>query len=612
MGDKLNKFKHKDKQRHTLKAPESFVLSQLKSMQNNPNSTSNDLAALLEISSIKALYIKLYGQPLDLYKEIQIPKKDGSSRIIRNPNAYLKQIQRNLLYILGLLYDSKFCSHGFEKKKNIVTNAKQHVGKKYVLKVDLEDFFPSINFPRVYGVFRNAPFNFNKHISAWMAHICIYQNNLTGFDIGELPQGAPTSPMLSNLVCRKLDNQLYSLAKKYNCTYTRYADDITFSTNLNKFPLALYVDNYLGIELENIIKSNNFVVNNQKVKLISYKRCQKVTGIVVNKKTNLKRSYIKNVRTMLHNWESEKSNYNNLFWDNGTEFDTILKLFGKCKFQRLSKKSGFSIFKEFDTRDEENQISLLKDLLQSDYQDKRYIFNEAAIELALYSSEKIMHNKLYSNVTKPPLFKKVLLGKIGHIKNVRGEQDNIYRKLWNQYCKIIHRNKYKPLIIDKIQDHRLWELVNNMDENLDIEFKENYHNETVLQVINSYLNSQKGGQLILGIHDITREVIGIDKEIKGIAGEDKFRLKITNAIIDNFNVKHSLNIVCKFHKIYKKTICRIEVQPSKRRVYFSPPDKIYYIRQNGRKQKVEPYAKKKISKFLSKVTKKLKSIFIRS
>lgn len=126
-----------------------------------------------------------------------------------------------------------------------------------------------------------------------------------------------------------------------------------------------------------------------------------------------------------------------------------------------------------------------------------------------------MHKKLYENISKKPLYKNVLLGKLGYIKYIRGDEDNIYRKLWNRYCKIVNSNKYKPLIIKNLQDKRLLNMMNCIEEGLDIEFKEYYDKTKLLETVNSFLNSESGGQLIFGVKDLTKEIIGIDSDIKG-------------------------------------------------------------------------------------------------
>ncbi|KKP40245.1 MAG: RNA-directed DNA polymerase, RNA-directed DNA polymerase [Candidatus Peregrinibacteria bacterium GW2011_GWC2_33_13] len=569
----MKKNEHKPK--HNLFFSDEIILEKISSLQNNVFAEKKDMAALLK-SNIIAIGIKLYKHNHLLYKSISITKRDGTTRTIREPNAYLKQLQRNLVHILNLIYKGKFCSHGFEKGKSIVTNAKFHTNKKYIFKIDLKDFFPSITFARVYGVFCSPPFNFNKDISILLAHLCIYQETLSSDSEGELPQGAPTSPIISNLICRSLDNDLFKLSKKYKCNYTRYADDITFSTNLSVFPKELYDNSQIGTELNKIIIKHQFQINESKVRLVSNKRRQIVTGIVVNKKTNTKQSYIKNIRTMLHNWEKAKYKYVHILLDSKVTLEKKIQLVKLSKIPIIkpcSEEVQVENFKKFF--DEENKKNNIHNIIK------------LAIELGLQEAEAEMYEKLYKDIEKKPSFQRVLLGKMGHLKNVRGEDDNVYIKLWNRYCRIVNMNKYKQYSVKDIKEDGLWFLLYSQEENLNIEFKENYQKDTVLKVINSYLNSETGGVLILGVSDYPREIVGIDHEIKKHQkGEDGFKLSMQNAIIDKFKPNKSLNINYKFHKFCNKTICVIDIKHEKEPIYFSPEEKEFYVRQNGNTSKL--------------------------
>lgn len=574
----------KKKFQHDLKASKQQILEKLDKISNNPLATKKDVADLLE-RNLQALCIKLYVNTDDLYEISKIQKKNGKERIIFKPNPYLKQVQRNLLYILNLKYESKFCSHGFEKDKSIKTNAATHVSKKYILKCDIENFFPTINFKRVYGVFKSPPYNFNPEIATFLAHICIYQVSTTDkHDLGILPQGAPTSPLIANLVCRTLDNQLFKLAKNNKCYYTRYADDMYFSTYLTNFPEKLYTNGKLSNEIEEIIYNNDFRINYDKTKLMYNNQRQAVTGIITNKKLNVKRSYIKNTRTMLYLWEKFKNKYTLQLFNATSEKYTVLHLLSLCK--SLIFFPSKSEFKKYHTLNVTEQEDLVQKYLNDDNKRKN-MYYAIATELSLYEAEQLMHEKLYKNKVKKPFFKNVLRGKIGYIKLIRGEDDNLYRKLWNRYCKIINSNQFKPLIYPNTPDNRIYNMLHSVKEGLDVEFKEYYDKKKLLETVNSFLNSDKGGQLIFGINDITMEITGIDKEInKQQKGEDGLRTMITNIICSKFHPTSQLNITCKFHKIYNKTICRIEVQPYHNKPIYYEPGK-YYIRQDGRKQLVQ-------------------------
>src|SRR5690606_10191540 len=136
----------------------------------------------------------------------QIEKKSGGKRQICAPREPLKSIQLRLKHALINIYKNKSCVHGFIQQRSIVTNARQHISKCLLVNIDLEDFFSSINFGRLRGLFLSDPFNFNSDVATILAHICCCN--------GILPQGCPTSPILSNFICRKLDNALLKLASR--------------------------------------------------------------------------------------------------------------------------------------------------------------------------------------------------------------------------------------------------------------------------------------------------------------------------------------------------------------------------------------------------------------
>ena len=240
------------------------------------------------------------------YTEFEIPKKSGGTRKISAPIARLKAVQVRLA---DLLYDcvdeinkendvKKHVSHGFRRGRSIFTNAAQHTGKRYVLNVDLKEFFPSINFGRIKGFFeKNNHFQLKPPVALVIAQLCCNK--------GVLPQGSPTSPVISNLIGHILDMRLVKLASKFGCTYTRYADDITFSTNKRKFPRALARpalcaddDWSVGKDLRGTIQRCGFSVNPQKTRMQYYYSRQVVTGLVVNKTANVSSTYYKKTRAM--------------------------------------------------------------------------------------------------------------------------------------------------------------------------------------------------------------------------------------------------------------------------------------------------------------------------
>lgn len=236
------------------------------------------------------------------YKTFTIVKASGKARVISAPNSFLKVVQRRLSDTLYQIYQPRQCVKGFTLNEGIVSNAKVHIKKRFVLNIDLLDFFNSINFGRVRGLFLSAPFSFNHEVATLLAQLCCFQ--------GKTPQGAPTSPVISNMICFRLDKELMSFAKQRNLFYTRYADDITFSTKTNSFPEDVAFQNdgggiQLSDELLNIFSSNGFEVNDDKLRLSAKYNRQEVTGLIVNKFVNVKRDYVRNLRAMIHCWQTK-------------------------------------------------------------------------------------------------------------------------------------------------------------------------------------------------------------------------------------------------------------------------------------------------------------------
>jgi RNA-directed DNA polymerase len=259
-----------------------------------------NVAELLEIDYKTLIYL-LYRKKNDNYTVFNLTKRSGGVRKINAPVSSLKIVQQKLCHILSIVYQPKQSVHGFVSDRSIITNANPHLKKNNILNIDLLDFFPSINFGRVRGMFLNMPYNIPPKAATVLAQIICFEN--------ELPQGAPTSPIVSNMICAKLDSQFQRLAKEFSCTYTRYADDITFSTTLKIFPeeLAKMEEEgnvIIGERIKNIISNNGFQINESKIRLKCKNKSRlNVTGIIVNQFPNLQRKYIRQVKAMLHSWE---------------------------------------------------------------------------------------------------------------------------------------------------------------------------------------------------------------------------------------------------------------------------------------------------------------------
>ena len=239
------------------------------------------------------------------YTTFDIPKKSGGVRTIKAPEPKLKKLQTHLAHALyGCLAeieagrDAKSVSFGFRKEGRITDNAKNHKRRRYVLNLDLADFFPTFNFGRVRGFFlKDQNFQLATEVATTIAQIAC--------DGAALPQGSPCSPVISELIGQVLDLRLLRLAKKYGVRYSRYADDLTFSTNNKQFPAALAVQDpadpsiwVLGDELVNKITGSGFNINPTKTRVHCRGSRQTVTGLVVNEKVNIKSEYYRNARAM--------------------------------------------------------------------------------------------------------------------------------------------------------------------------------------------------------------------------------------------------------------------------------------------------------------------------
>ncbi len=262
--------------------------------------TAKDVAGLLEIQNTQLAYHLYKCTSEQKYVTFKIPKRSGGKREIKAPVSPIKIMQGNLNKVLQEVYKHRKPVHGFIYRRSIISNAYKHVNKRWVLNIDLKDFFPTISFQRIRGMFISRPYLVGENAATVLAQICCCD--------GTLPQGAPTSPIISNMICSKLDSELNRMAEQYQCVYTRYADDLTFSTNENVFPEALAKKKgdgniEAGDEIARIISENWFNINNNKVKLRRYDMRQEVTGLTVNKKVNVRRRYVKQIRAMLHSWE---------------------------------------------------------------------------------------------------------------------------------------------------------------------------------------------------------------------------------------------------------------------------------------------------------------------
>ncbi|MRJ11237.1 RNA-directed DNA polymerase [Ornithobacterium rhinotracheale] len=236
----------------------------------------------------------------DRYQTFKIKKKSGGFRTINAPNIHLKHILSCVNIVIQCVDEPHRAATGFVRGKSVIENAKMHIGKNYVLNIDLKDFFHSFDKEKVKECFMRKPFNFNgeKEILAiFLAELCTHPFEIDCVKKAVLPQGAPSSPTITNVICKSMDWDLTELANRYGATYTRYADDMTFSSNHDLYSDAFYE------ELFQIINSHELTVNSKKTRLQKKGYKQEVTGLVVNEKVNVPRRYVKQLRMWIYLWE---------------------------------------------------------------------------------------------------------------------------------------------------------------------------------------------------------------------------------------------------------------------------------------------------------------------
>ena len=232
---------------------------------------------------LKEEYLKMLIILSDqLYNNVDIPKKLGGYRTIDIPIEGLKYVQRWILDNILYNIPTSTASTGFVPKKSIKENAEKHVNKDCVITFDIKDFFPTIKFEEVFRIFNY--FGYTNDMSYVFAKLCTR--------LGSLPQGAPTSPYISNIACLKLDKRLLNLTQSLNANYTRYADDMTISG-------GRFLIKYLDLFKE-IISEEGFVINNKKTNIKYRHDRQMVTGLVVNEKVSIPKKTKRYLRQQIY------------------------------------------------------------------------------------------------------------------------------------------------------------------------------------------------------------------------------------------------------------------------------------------------------------------------
>lgn len=260
----------------------------------------------LKVTAKEFGYIVYYLNDDLKYEEFDIPKKNGSLRKIHSPKPALKYIQKEFSSIIfNCINEIRLdnvnylaCNHAFERDKSIVSNADLHKNKKFILNIDIKDFFSSIHYGRVKGFFiHDENFRLNKNIAQIIARLATYHKRL--------PQGSPLSPIIATLIGNIMDTRFLKLAKKYRFTYSRYADDITLSSNQVFDENIVYWNEdskkwIAGRAVIDILTNSGFEINLEKTRVSYSNNRQVVTGIVVNKQRNVALEYRRTNRAMVY------------------------------------------------------------------------------------------------------------------------------------------------------------------------------------------------------------------------------------------------------------------------------------------------------------------------
>ena len=259
-------------------------------------------------------HINYYCNPNNVfhrYCQFHIKKKSGGIRVITVPrNRSFMMMLQAVNEILKAIYTPSDYAMGFTSGRSVVSNATIHKGQNYIFNIDLKDFFPSIEQFRVWKRLQLKPFNFPKQIANIIAGLCSMRQIRDVIDKTKehendkkykyvLPQGSPVSPIITNMVCDTLDRRLAGLAHRFGLHYSRYADDITFSS----MHYVYAPDGKFRTELCRIITEQGFTINEDKTRLQKLGARQEVTGIIISQKLNVTKRYVRDIRNILYIWD---------------------------------------------------------------------------------------------------------------------------------------------------------------------------------------------------------------------------------------------------------------------------------------------------------------------
>ena len=310
--------------------------------------TPEQIASAMRISvgQLRFLAFSRKTSTISHYLRFQIPKKTGGERLISAPMPRLKTAQHWILVNILEKLELHDGAHGFRRDRSIVSNAQPHVGAEVIINFDLKDFFPSISYKRVKGLFQS--FGYSEAAATIFGLLCtelrVEEVELDGKTYyvattdRRLPQGSPASPAITNLLCRRLDRRVTGMAENLGFIYTRYADDLTFSASGDS------LQNICNIlrNTESIVAHEGFTINEQKTRILRKSRQQEVTGVVVNDQLNVPKKELKRFRATLY--QIEKDGPEGKHWGNSS--DVMASIQGFANFVAMVNPEKGAQFQE--------------------------------------------------------------------------------------------------------------------------------------------------------------------------------------------------------------------------------------------------------------------------
>jgi RNA-directed DNA polymerase len=300
---------------------------------NNENELANAIG--IPLKELRFLSFNRKVSTVSHYRKFYIPKKSGGKRLISAPMPRLKQVQYWILENIFNKIAVHPAVHGFALERSIISNAQPHIGKAVVVNIDVKDFFPSIHYKRVKGLLQQL--GFAEKIAVILALLCTEavteevtidgKNYFVQKGNRVLPQGAPTSPAITNILCYQLDKRLQGLANKTQCSFTRYADDITFSFNNEQTNAQQLV-----WRIKKVLQDEGFTVHPDKIRIMRKGACQEVTGVVVNDKLGISRKKLRQFRAVLHQLKTKDAA--ELKWGHGNLTSAVT---GYANFVKMVK-----------------------------------------------------------------------------------------------------------------------------------------------------------------------------------------------------------------------------------------------------------------------------------